>query len=112
MNHPVTPTPAGMGGFNYFVAQFHIERAGLVWKALQDIPPGRTSSYSEVAERIGKPRAVRAVATACASNVLALAIPCRRVVRSNGDLSGYRWGIERKRSLIDAEATARQQESA
>lgn len=75
-----------------------------VWKALQDIPLGQTLSYSEVAERIGKPKAVRAVATACASNVLALAIPCHRVVRSNGELSGYRWGVDRKRSLLDAEA--------
>jgi AraC family transcriptional regulator, regulatory protein of adaptative response / methylated-DNA-[protein]-cysteine methyltransferase len=78
-----------------------------VWKALQDIPAGQTLSYSEVAERIGKPKAVRAVATACASNVLALAIPCHRVVRSNGDLSGYRWGVDRKRNLLDSEAEAR-----
>jgi AraC family transcriptional regulator, regulatory protein of adaptative response / methylated-DNA-[protein]-cysteine methyltransferase len=75
-----------------------------VWKALQDIPSGQTVSYSDVAQCIGKPKAVRAVATACASNVLAVAIPCHRVVRSNGDLSGYRWGIERKRSLLDTEA--------
>jgi AraC family transcriptional regulator, regulatory protein of adaptative response / methylated-DNA-[protein]-cysteine methyltransferase len=76
-----------------------------VWKALQDIPPGQTVSYSDVAMRIGKPKAVRAVATACASNVLAVAIPCHRVVRSNGELSGYRWGIERKQSLLDTEAS-------
>jgi AraC family transcriptional regulator, regulatory protein of adaptative response / methylated-DNA-[protein]-cysteine methyltransferase len=78
-----------------------------VWKALQDIPLGHTLSYSEVAQRIGKPKAVRAVATACASNVLAIAIPCHRVVRSNGELSGYRWGVERKRSLLDAESQAK-----
>jgi AraC family transcriptional regulator, regulatory protein of adaptative response / methylated-DNA-[protein]-cysteine methyltransferase len=78
-----------------------------VWKALQDIPIGQTLSYSDVAQRIGKPKAVRAVATACASNVLALAIPCHRVVRSNGDLSGYRWGVERKASLLEAEASAK-----
>jgi AraC family transcriptional regulator, regulatory protein of adaptative response / methylated-DNA-[protein]-cysteine methyltransferase len=75
-----------------------------VWKALQDIPLGHTLSYTQVAQRIGKPKAVRAVATACASNVLALAIPCHRVVRGNGELSGYRWGVDRKRSLLDAEA--------
>jgi AraC family transcriptional regulator, regulatory protein of adaptative response / methylated-DNA-[protein]-cysteine methyltransferase len=75
-----------------------------VWRALQDIPPGQTQSYSEVAQRIGKPKAARAVATACASNVLALAIPCHRVVRGNGELSGYRWGVQRKQSLLDAEA--------
>jgi AraC family transcriptional regulator, regulatory protein of adaptative response / methylated-DNA-[protein]-cysteine methyltransferase len=74
-----------------------------VWKALQDIPSGQTVSYSDVAQSIGKPKAVRAVASACASNVLAVAIPCHRVVRSNGELSGYRWGIERKRSLLNTE---------
>ncbi len=77
-----------------------------VWKALRDIAPGQTMSYGQVAEQIGKPKAVRAVATACASNVLALAIPCHRVVRGNGELSGYRWGPERKRSLLDIEAHA------
>ncbi len=78
-----------------------------VWKALQDIPLGSTVSYTEVAQRIGKPKAVRAVATACASNVLAVAIPCHRVLRGNGKLSGYRWGVDRKRSLLDAEAKAK-----
>jgi AraC family transcriptional regulator, regulatory protein of adaptative response / methylated-DNA-[protein]-cysteine methyltransferase len=78
-----------------------------VWKALQDIPLGTTVSYTEVAQRIGKPKAVRAVATACASNVLAVAIPCHRVLRGNGELSGYRWGVDRKRSLLDAEAKAK-----
>jgi AraC family transcriptional regulator, regulatory protein of adaptative response / methylated-DNA-[protein]-cysteine methyltransferase len=75
-----------------------------VWNALQAIPLGQTVSYSEVAKQIGKLKAVRAVATACASNVLALAIPCHRVVRGNGALSGYRWGVERKRKILDAEA--------
>jgi AraC family transcriptional regulator of adaptative response/methylated-DNA-[protein]-cysteine methyltransferase len=75
-----------------------------VWKALQEIPPGKTESYTEVAERIGSPTAARAVARACASNTIAIAIPCHRVVRSNGDLSGYRWGIERKRALLAREA--------
>jgi AraC family transcriptional regulator, regulatory protein of adaptative response / methylated-DNA-[protein]-cysteine methyltransferase len=78
-----------------------------VWNALQSIPLGETVSYAEVAERIGKPKAVRAVATACASNVLALAIPCHRVVRGNGELSGYRWGVERKRALLEAESSSR-----
>jgi AraC family transcriptional regulator, regulatory protein of adaptative response / methylated-DNA-[protein]-cysteine methyltransferase len=74
-----------------------------VWKALQTIPPGSTLSYSEVAQQIEMPSAVRAVATACAANTLAVAIPCHRVVRSNGELSGYRWGIERKRALLEQE---------
>jgi AraC family transcriptional regulator of adaptative response/methylated-DNA-[protein]-cysteine methyltransferase len=75
-----------------------------VWQALRDIPPGRTASYTEVAARIGAPTAVRAVAQACAANALAVAIPCHRVVRSDGALSGYRWGVERKRALLEREA--------
>lgn len=75
-----------------------------VWEALRDIPLGSTASYTEIAARIGKPNAVRAVATACASNQLALAIPCHRVIRGNGELAGYRWGIERKRELLRREA--------
>ncbi len=78
-----------------------------VWKALQAIPPGTTASYAAVAERIGRPTAARAVARACASNPLAVAIPCHRVVRSDGELSGYRWGIERKRALLEREAAER-----
>jgi AraC family transcriptional regulator of adaptative response/methylated-DNA-[protein]-cysteine methyltransferase len=74
-----------------------------VWQALQTIKPGETASYSELAQRIGSPNAVRAVASACAANVLAVAIPCHRVVRSNGALSGYRWGVERKRALLELE---------
>jgi AraC family transcriptional regulator, regulatory protein of adaptative response / methylated-DNA-[protein]-cysteine methyltransferase len=74
-----------------------------VWQALQQIPRGKTASYTEIARRIGRPKAVRAVAQACAANKIALAIPCHRVVRSNGDLSGYRWGVERKRKLIEKE---------
>lgn len=77
-----------------------------VWQALRAIPPGTTISYTEIAQRIGNPQSVRAVANACASNVLALAIPCHRVVRRDGQLSGYRWGVERKRSLLDREALA------
>lgn len=75
-----------------------------VWQALRQIPAGRTVSYSELAARIGVPRAVRAVASACAANTLAVAIPCHRVVRSDGSLSGYRWGVERKRALLEREA--------
>jgi AraC family transcriptional regulator, regulatory protein of adaptative response / methylated-DNA-[protein]-cysteine methyltransferase len=75
-----------------------------VWQALCEIPNGSTASYAEIAERIGRPKAVRAVAQACASNALAVAIPCHRVVRTDGALSGYRWGIERKRALLDREA--------
>lgn len=75
-----------------------------VWRALCEIPAGSTASYAEVAERIGSPRAVRAVARACAENPIAVAIPCHRVVRRDGGLSGYRWGVERKRTLLDREA--------
>lgn len=72
----------------------------LVWNALREIPPGQTVSYSEIAARIGKPRAIRAVASACAANKLAVIIPCHRVVRTDGSLSGYRWGLDRKAELI------------
>ena len=75
-----------------------------VWQALRDIPVGQTVSYAEIARRIGVPRAVRAVAGACVANNLALAIPCHRVVRNDGSLSGYAWGVERKRALLDREA--------
>ncbi len=75
-----------------------------VWQALRDIPAGQTVSYTEIARRIGSPQAVRAVAGACAANPLAVAIPCHRVVRNDGALSGYRWGIERKRILLYREA--------
>jgi len=77
-----------------------------VWRALQEIPLGETRSYTEVAEAIGSPRAVRAVASACASNRVALVIPCHRVLRSDGALSGYRWGPERKRRLLEREQKA------
>jgi|SRR5476649_1309724 len=75
-----------------------------VWRALCGIPAGQTRSYSEVARNLGAPQAVRAVAGACAANVLAIAIPCHRVVRSDGSISGYRWGIERKRALLAEES--------
>jgi AraC family transcriptional regulator of adaptative response/methylated-DNA-[protein]-cysteine methyltransferase len=77
-----------------------------VWDALQRIPYGETRSYTQIAETVGSPRAVRAVATACASNPVALAIPCHRVVQKGGALAGYRWGLARKAALIDAEARA------
>jgi AraC family transcriptional regulator, regulatory protein of adaptative response / methylated-DNA-[protein]-cysteine methyltransferase len=75
-----------------------------VWAALQTIPAGKTATYKEIARAIGQPTAVRAVAQACGANPLAVAIPCHRVVRSDGDLSGYRWGVERKRERIAREA--------
>ena len=77
-----------------------------VWAALREIPAGTTATYADVARKIGAPKSVRAVAGACAANSLAVAIPCHRVVRSDGALSGYRWGVERKRKLINREAAA------
>jgi AraC family transcriptional regulator of adaptative response/methylated-DNA-[protein]-cysteine methyltransferase len=77
-----------------------------VWQALREIPAGQTASYAEIAARVGVPRAVRAVAQACAANALAVAIPCHRVVCSDGAVSGYRWGVERKRALLAREAKA------
>lgn len=76
-----------------------------VWQALMQIPAGGKVSYSDIAERIGAPKAVRAVAQACRANKVAVAVPCHRVVRNDGSLSGYRWGIERKRALLEREAT-------
>lgn len=78
-----------------------------VWQALRRIPAGRTASYTEIARRIGAPKSVRAVAQACGANPLAVAIPCHRVVRSDGALSGYRWGVARKRALLEREAKRR-----
>ena len=111
----------GDGGFERLVAQVvgfvEAPRLGLdlpldirgtafqqrVWEALRKVPAGETVSYAEIAARIGSPRSVRAVAQACAANTLAVAIPCHRVVRSDGALSGYRWGVERKRELLARE---------
>ena len=76
-----------------------------VWQTLREIPAGFTVSYAQIAERIGAPKATRAVAQACAANAIAVAIPCHRVVRNDGGLSGYRWGVDRKRALLDREAT-------
>ncbi len=77
-----------------------------VWAALRDIPAGETATYSDIAKKIGDPKSARAVAGACAANPLAVAIPCHRVVRNDGSLSGYRWGIERKRALLERETKA------
>lgn len=80
-----------------------------VWEALKQIPVGSTATYREIASRIGRPASVRAVGQACGANPLAVAIPCHRVVRQDGDLAGYRWGIERKRALLAREAKRREQ---
>lgn len=77
-----------------------------VWQALREIPAGATATYTEIAERLGAPKAVRAVAQACAANAIAVAIPCHRVVRNDGALAGYRWGVKRKRALLDREAAS------
>lgn len=78
-----------------------------VWQALQEIPAGETRSYRDIAQAIGSPAAVRAVAGACAANAIAIAIPCHRVVRTDGSLSGYRWGVERKKILLQREAESK-----
>lgn len=75
-----------------------------VWEVLRQIPSGETLTYAQVAQRLGDPKAVRAVAGACAANRIAVVIPCHRVIRSDGGLSGYRWGVERKRTLLAREA--------
>lgn len=75
-----------------------------VWQALSEIPAGSTASYADIAKRLGAPKAVRAVAQACGANPVAVAIPCHRVVRTDGGLSGYRWGVERKRALLESES--------
>jgi len=75
-----------------------------VWAELRKVKPGETATYSEIAERIGKPKAYRAVANACANNNCAIAIPCHRIIRSDGTISGYRWGIEWKEKLLQIEA--------
>lgn len=74
-----------------------------VWKALRGIPPGQTRTYTELAHAIGQPKAVRAVASACAANPLAVLVPCHRVLRSDGGWGGYRWGLERKQQLLRQE---------
>ena len=79
-----------------------------VWSALREIPVGSTASYAEIARRIGSPAAGRAVGQACGANLLAVVIPCHRVVRSDGSISGYRWGVERKQALLERESVASQ----
>ena len=76
-----------------------------VWQALQQIPRGERRSYQEIARAIGQPTAARAVARACASNRIAVAIPCHRAIRGNGQIAGYRWGLHRKKQLLDLERT-------
>ena len=93
---------AALDGLEVETAGTPFQRA--VWAALRRIPAGRTLSYGALATEIGKPKAVRAVAQACAANPTAVAIPCHRVVRGDGALSGYRWGVERKRALLQREA--------
>ncbi|CNI13091.1 bifunctional DNA-binding transcriptional regulator/O6-methylguanine-DNA methyltransferase Ada [Yersinia pekkanenii] len=82
-----------------------------VWQALREIPAGETASYGDIATKIGSPKAVRAVASACAANILAVAIPCHRVIRQDGALSGYRWGVERKQQLLEKEGGKRCQQT-
>ncbi len=77
-----------------------------IWLALCDVPAGTIASYSEIADHVGSPKAARAVARACAANPLAVAIPCHRVVRNDGTLGGYRWGVERKRVLLARETSS------
>lgn len=76
----------------------------LVWKALRDVPAGTTASYGEIAKRIGRPKEAKEVAEACAVNPIAVAIPCHRIVKADGSISGYRWGVKRKRALLAREA--------
>jgi AraC family transcriptional regulator of adaptative response/methylated-DNA-[protein]-cysteine methyltransferase len=75
-----------------------------VWQALREVPPGSTATYTAIAARIGEPAAVRAVANACGANPVAVAVPCHRIVRRGGGLGGYRWGLERKKALLEREA--------
>lgn len=82
-----------------------------VWRALMQIPAGETISYSELAQRVGRPRAVRAAASACAANPLALVVPCHRVLRQSGELGGYAWGLGRKQYLLDTERSLQIQNS-
>ena len=97
-------TPAG--GLSMPLAAHGTEFQQAVWSALMKVPAGETLSYTELARRVGKPRAVRAVASACAANRLAVAVPCHRVVRNDGSVSGYRWGAARKRELLSLERLA------
>jgi len=95
IDEPVPPPPLDLGGTPF---------RRRVWQELVLIPAGRTVSYAELARRLGEPRSVRAVAQACGANPIALAIPCHRVIGSDGSLRGYRWGLERKKALLEREA--------
>jgi AraC family transcriptional regulator of adaptative response/methylated-DNA-[protein]-cysteine methyltransferase len=95
----------GLSALPYDVQATAFQRR--VWEALRRIPRGQTRSYGEIARALGQPKAARAVARACATNPVALVIPCHRVVGERGALSGYRWGVERKRALLEREAKAR-----
>jgi AraC family transcriptional regulator, regulatory protein of adaptative response / methylated-DNA-[protein]-cysteine methyltransferase len=110
MGRYIQPLLAGIRGENTIIDLPLDVRATAfqkkVWENLRQIPRGETRSYTEVAREIGAPQAVRAVARACASNPVALAVPCHRVVRSDGDLAGYRWGIERKKKLLEGERSS------
>jgi O-6-methylguanine DNA methyltransferase len=94
----------GMGPF-YFHRQLKAI-TGLTPKALREVPVGETVSYADIARRIGEPKAVRTVVQACGANKIAVAVPCHRVVNNDGALSGYRWGVDRKRALLEKEAQA------
>ena len=94
-------SPGGEVSVPLDVSGTEFQRA--VWAALREIPAGETATYAEIAARIGRPRSVRAVGAACGANALALVIPCHRVVRSDGGLSGFLWGVERKRRLLMTE---------
>ena len=102
----VTYVDGPIGEFPFALDISGTEFRQRVWKALCKIPRGQTSSYAEVAAAIGAPRAVRAVGSACATNPIAVAIPCHRVLRKDGGAGGYRWGIERKKALLQQERTA------
>ncbi|MGE5559660.1 MAG: bifunctional DNA-binding transcriptional regulator/O6-methylguanine-DNA methyltransferase Ada [Chloroflexota bacterium] len=93
------PQPGDLPPVDIVATEFQLQ----VWQALRAIPCGETRTYAEIAAAIGRPRAVRAVAGACAANPVAVMIPCHRVIRSDGDLSGYRWGVDRKRALLATE---------
>jgi AraC family transcriptional regulator of adaptative response/methylated-DNA-[protein]-cysteine methyltransferase len=98
----------GLGGLDLRGTVFQLR----VWQALRQIPRGETRSYSELAREMGEPKATRAVARACALNRVAVVVPCHRVVGANGSLTGYRWGVERKKALLEAELGQRFSESA
>jgi AraC family transcriptional regulator of adaptative response/methylated-DNA-[protein]-cysteine methyltransferase len=106
MSKVVAHVDAGRGGLDVPLDVQGTAFQHKVWRALTQIPAGKTVTYSDLAAHLGAPKAVRAVASACAANKLAIVIPCHRVVRSDGTLSGYRWGVERKRKLLERERNA------